>query len=43
MNYITTTALYWILIVLALLIPDFLINGRALLPWSAMRQNRPGK
>jgi uncharacterized membrane protein len=41
MDYINTTALYWILIVSALLIPDLLVNGKALLPWSGRRAKMP--
>lgn len=32
MNYYDTTALYWLLIVASLLLPDLMINGRTLLP-----------
>ena len=38
MDYIETTALYWGLIVGALLLPDLLINGKSLLPWGANSQ-----
>jgi len=33
LDYIGTTALYWGFIVGALIIPDLLLNGRALVPW----------
>ncbi len=33
LDYYGVTALYWVLIVLSLTVPDLLIGGRALLPW----------
>jgi uncharacterized membrane protein len=33
LDYYDTTALYWLLIVASLVLPDLLFNGRALLPW----------
>jgi hypothetical protein len=33
LGYVGTTALYWVIIVLSLVIPDLLVNGGALLPW----------
>lgn len=33
LDYYGVTALYWVLIVLSLTLPDLLIEGRALLPW----------
>jgi len=40
LDYIKMTALYWALIVLSLLLPDLVINGRALWPWSGRPRNR---
>jgi uncharacterized membrane protein len=41
LDYYGTTALYWVLIVLSLLLPDILLNGRALWPVPARRRHAP--
>lgn len=33
LDYIDTTALYWSFVVASLMIPDLIVNGRAVLPW----------
>ena len=33
LDYVKMTALYWAFIVASLIVPDLLVNGRALLPW----------
>jgi len=38
LDYVKMTALYWAFIVASLIVPDLLVNGRALLPW---RRRRP--
>lgn len=41
MDYVGVTALYWAFIVVSLILPDIILNGRALLPWrSGARQMR---
>jgi len=41
MGYVGTTALYWVIIVLSLMIPDLLVNGGALLPWRRANRQAP--
>jgi hypothetical protein len=38
LDYVNMTALYWLFIVLSMIIPDLMINGRALAPWRAFRR-----
>ncbi len=35
LDYVNMTALYWVFIVASLVIPDLVVNGRALWPWQA--------
>lgn len=37
LDYVKMTALYWAFIVASLILPDLLVNGRALLPWRRRR------
>jgi hypothetical protein len=37
LDYVNMTALYWGFIIAALLIPDLVMNGRALVPWARRR------
>jgi hypothetical protein len=37
LDYVKMTALYWLFIVLSLVIPDLIVNGRALSLWRARR------
>jgi uncharacterized membrane protein len=37
LNYTDTTALYWGFVVASLVVPDLIVNGRAILPWRGKR------
>jgi len=39
LDYFGTTALYWVIIVLCLIIPDLLMSGSAVSPWRPSRRN----